>query len=365
VPLLEGASSRDAWTIKAEVLRERRVATRTVSVIPSAPPYDDSYESVPLSFGQVSVLHSMETVASDRQHEANLLLTVTLDHSRASPAGAAALIRSLIQRHDSLRSVLTATPNGPRQRIIDAAELDVRTKSGFNGSKNIEDWVRQPFDLYADLPMRALYDEGPSGKRLHVVLHHVACDGAALELVASELAALMSDAVSLDTAPTLRDLIASEQQLGREMTTKHWRGLLVEDEVTKILIDRESYAASERHEKAIKWEMPSADLLAWCQSNSLLPATPLLTSALLFSGLVRGDKYFGLSVIYANRTSSSLARIVNSMTQVLPVSVQMESTSTWREIFEAAQWAILRGSRRSRYDVSGSSYLSGVGLDRW
>ncbi|GAA1302390.1 non-ribosomal peptide synthase/polyketide synthase [Saccharothrix xinjiangensis] len=108
-----------------------------------------------------------------------------------------AALADVAGRHEALRTLLDHDVDGPRQRVLAEArpELAVRACDPEGLGDLLADLVARPFDLAADLPLRAaLVDAGDGDHVLLLVLHHAAADGWSLR-------PLLRD---LDTAYTAR-----------------------------------------------------------------------------------------------------------------------------------------------------------------
>ncbi|HMH90290.1 MAG TPA: amino acid adenylation domain-containing protein, partial [Streptosporangiaceae bacterium] len=101
------------------------------------------------------------------------------------------------ERHEALRTVFGADTDGvPYQQVLtgpDVALSVVRVTGDRAMRRRLADWiVRQaalaPFDLAVDLPIRATVAEiAPREHVLLVTVHHIACDGWSVRLLAEEV----------------------------------------------------------------------------------------------------------------------------------------------------------------------------------
>ncbi|BFU45410.1 amino acid adenylation domain-containing protein [Krasilnikovia sp. MM14-A1004] len=114
-------------------------------------------------------------------------------HGPLDRAALRAALTDLLNRHEVLRTVYPTDDGVPRQRVraVDAAPLAVHpgpvTGAALPGLLRAE--LTRPFDLAADLPVRAtLYALGPDTHVLLLVLHHIACDGWSLGPLGRDLA---------------------------------------------------------------------------------------------------------------------------------------------------------------------------------
>ncbi|MFD9060212.1 amino acid adenylation domain-containing protein [Kitasatospora purpeofusca] len=134
------------------------------------------------------------------------------------PAVLAAALTDVVARHESLRTVIAEQDGEPYQRIVPAAEAPVpfehRTAPAADPAAEVAAFADLPFDLAADLPLRALLlpagdgdqERGEAQEHLLVlVLHHIAGDGRSMEPLLRDLAAAYA-ARRDGTAPALRPL---------------------------------------------------------------------------------------------------------------------------------------------------------------
>ncbi|MFD5064793.1 amino acid adenylation domain-containing protein [Streptomyces sp. NPDC058394] len=116
-----------------------------------------------------------------------LRLDGTLDRTTLEAA-----LGDLLERHESLRTVFPESGGVPRQSVLAAAQLplDVRAVTPDNLGEALAAAVRRPFDLAAQLPLRAeLFELAPDRHVLTLVVHHIACDGWSLGPLWRDLAA--------------------------------------------------------------------------------------------------------------------------------------------------------------------------------
>ncbi|HKH45903.1 MAG TPA: amino acid adenylation domain-containing protein, partial [Thermoanaerobaculia bacterium] len=152
---------------------------------------------VPLSFAQERLwfLSRLEPESPFYNVPAAFFLTGGLD--------VPALARSLAEierRHEGLRTVFAATPEGPVQTVTppSAADLPVVDLSGLaelaregEASRLAGEEARRPFDLTAAPPLRlALLRLEARRHALSITLHHIAADGWSVGIFLAELSAL-------------------------------------------------------------------------------------------------------------------------------------------------------------------------------
>ncbi|MBF5002594.1 non-ribosomal peptide synthetase, partial [Nocardia sp. BSTN01] len=108
-----------------------------------------------------------------------------------------AALADVVGRHESLRTVLSATEGTPRQVIIPMERVvfgcDVVDATGWSRTRldaAVNEAARYPFDLATEIPLRAeLFDVSDQEHVLVIVMHHIAADGWSLRPLAADLGA--------------------------------------------------------------------------------------------------------------------------------------------------------------------------------
>ncbi|MFF6815491.1 amino acid adenylation domain-containing protein, partial [Streptomyces sp. NPDC012403] len=156
---------------------------------PAAGPRPDD---VPLSSAQRRLwfLHRFAEGATDGYH---MRVVLRLRGPLDLPALRAALA-DLTARHEVLRTVFPDVDGRPRQEILDAGSERARPEpeavrvAEADLTAELERTVRRPFDLAAEIPLRAaLFELGEDDHVLALVLHHIAADGWSFGPLAADL----------------------------------------------------------------------------------------------------------------------------------------------------------------------------------
>src|SRR6185295_11587553 len=146
----------------------------------------------------------------------NLAGEVALD-GPLHPVALAGALAAVAGRHESLRTALRDTPEGPRQCLLappaPAPALALADLSALPWQRGAQGAARlahalggRPFDLAREPGLRArLVRLAPLAHRLALALHHTAADGGSLGLLVGEVTEIYSAAVS-GRAPRLPEL---------------------------------------------------------------------------------------------------------------------------------------------------------------
>ncbi|MGO2037128.1 MAG: amino acid adenylation domain-containing protein [Brevibacterium sp.] len=144
---------------------------------------------IPLSYGQARLhfLNQLDTDASDYTISLAVRFSGDLD-----PEALGQALTNVIARHEILRTIYPTVDGSPVQQILppDASVglMEHRTTdSGAETTARMRDEAAVGFDLSRDLPIRAtLFTEGEE-RVLHLVMHHIATDGASLRPLTQDL----------------------------------------------------------------------------------------------------------------------------------------------------------------------------------
>jgi amino acid adenylation domain-containing protein len=169
-------------------------------------------DTVPLSYAQQRLwfLHQVEGVTATYNMPAALRLSGALD-----VAALRAALTKVAERHESLRTTFAVVAGQPSQRVRGTGELDalltVVDAAGLAAaeiSAQVSAHARRPFDLSAELPLRAtLLVTSPRESILILVVHHIAGDGWSMGLLARDVSVAYA-AYRAGTAPRFDPLPA-------------------------------------------------------------------------------------------------------------------------------------------------------------
>ena len=135
------------------------------------------------------------------------------DHSLAfDPQALAGTITELVRRHPALRTAIVHTADGPRQRVVPAAQvvpepvelLDLRDRPQ-RVTAEFAAAAARPFDLARPPLLRAVLARVAERHwRLCLTIHHIACDGRSVEILLADLAEIYPALAARRPAPADR-----------------------------------------------------------------------------------------------------------------------------------------------------------------
>jgi amino acid adenylation domain-containing protein/thioester reductase-like protein len=161
-------------------------------------------DAVPLSAAQQRLWFLDRLHGPSAQYNAPLALTLS------GPLDTEALrhsVADVADRHESLRTTFPVLDGQPYQRVLPQTPVvDVVECSPEDLADRLSEFGRRPFDLAADLPIRArLFAVGPEENVLLIVAHHIAVDGWSLSVLLRDLSAAYTARIG-DGTPDWPDL---------------------------------------------------------------------------------------------------------------------------------------------------------------
>ncbi|MBL1075547.1 non-ribosomal peptide synthase/polyketide synthase [Nocardia sp. 2] len=169
-------------------------------------------ERVPLSDAQqrmwfLNRYHWSETAAGPGAASDNIPLVLRLSGALDSAVLETAL-RDVVLRHETLRTVFPDGPDGPEQRIMPAAEVELlsarATEDEIPG--RVAELIGRGFDLTTEIPLRAaLFSASDTEHVLVLVVHHISADGFSLGPLATDFM-VAYQARRADAAPAWQPL---------------------------------------------------------------------------------------------------------------------------------------------------------------
>ena len=307
----------------------------------------------------------------------NISLAVRLTGELDERALAAA-VGQLFRRHEVLRTIYPATDGVPEQLILDpetdesAAGLLGVSDAGSEADVTalLTHDAERGFDVRSDLPLRArlirarVPGAGGSEWVLHLVMHHIASDGASLAPLVRDLSAAYESALPGSTRPPLAPLplqyadfsgwqrrqldgaggdVAGQSAM--EPKVEHWRRTLAGIPAELMLpADRRRPRESRQPGRQLKFRLDPAAVdglngLAAAQNSSLFMALHAGLAAFLHRAGAGDDLVIGSPT--AGRTDPALNDLVGFFVNTLPLRVSAAGDPSLRSMVSRSRESIL------------------------
>ncbi|GIH98658.1 hypothetical protein [Planobispora takensis] len=346
--------------------------------------------TAPLTWGQRAIWDTVrKTAPDDRYFNFGRILPVPGRAGPLSPERAAEMLGALVERHESLRTLMDAdgsgTPAGaagsgarildcaePYQALRDAGTIPLTVAAGDPG-RLLEELTATAFDYAAEWPLRAgLVVDG--GEVTHIVLAfcHLATDGLGAEVAVRDLRLLlMRGAVPGPPPPQPLDLARwQESGPGRrvaQIAAEHWEGEY--RRIPPTMFDRPSGEAADPPVWRAKLVSRAMDLAV--QRIAALHATSTSTVLLAFSSrLVSGVTGHGVCAmlpIVGNRFRGDTVNAVTTLSQegLFVLDSGRTDPGDTSGLLREARPAALRAYRSAYHDPRDRDRLTAaVGLER-
>ncbi len=255
-------------------------------------------------------------------------------------------LRSLVDRHEVLRSVMECSDTGEWRQVLRSAPLDILHRRGSSSSyrEDLRQLMSVPFDLESEYPLRVcFYDveaaEGDVIQRYVLLLfHHIACDGWSLEVLVRELAAYYEGGLgegSLDELPSLPvqycDYARWERNYLRgdllSEKVEYWRNCLSGHETLSLPLDSIRPAAPSYVGEAHHFSIPrslSDGLRRLSHEQGVTLYSILLSSVSVLLGKYSGQRDILTGSPYANRGHYQTSGLIGFFVNTLVNRVRLE-----------------------------------------
>ncbi|MFD6181651.1 condensation domain-containing protein [Streptomyces goshikiensis] len=304
-----------------------------------------------VTYGQLSVLRSLETHGPEHRSVANLISVWEVPFG----VGVAQVMDAwlqLVAAHESLRTTYDLSGPAPTQTVhryhpsrVAAVEL---AEDNFGEALRLgAEAAAEPIDIEAGLPWRAFVTTH-QGDALHLVtvIHHVAADNGALRVLEEQLGVLLEGG-TLGSVVQPLEMAQEQQEEPGTRSIRHWT------EVWDRLVpgDRDPGDASERRRASLY----SLEGLTAAQELSdrlkvSVQSVVLGVGALALSRLMRTEQVT-FALMAANRLTTRWVPLVSSLNQFAPVTITVDEEADPLEYLRACYVQCMTAYMNGCYDV--------------
>ncbi|WP_308167870.1 condensation domain-containing protein [Catellatospora tritici] len=304
-----------------------------------------------MTYGQLSVLRSLETHGPDHRSVANLISVWEVPFGVGTAQVMDAWLQ-LVAAHESLRTTYDLSGPAPTQTVhpyrpskVAAVEL---VEDSFEAAYRLAaESAAEPIDIEAELPWRAFVTTY-QGDALYLVtvIHHVAADNGALRVLEEQLGRLLDGGMLGPVVQPLEMAQAQHEESGSR-SLRHWTE--VWDRLTPA--DRDPGDRSERRRASLY----SLDGLAAAQELSdrlkiSVQSVVLGVGALALARLKRTEQVT-FALMAANRLDSRWVPLVSSLNQFAPVTITIDEQAHPLEYLRSGYLQCMTAYMNGCYDV--------------
>nr|WP_253774194.1 non-ribosomal peptide synthetase [Goodfellowiella coeruleoviolacea] len=311
-------------------------------------------DRLPLSYAQRGLwfLSRLEETTTTYNMPVSLRLTGALDRDALRAA-----LGDVVARHESLRTVFAEDADGPHQVVLPEATPELRVVPVDDETAlaaELRAAVGHEFDLTADPPIRAwLYALAPDEHVLLVLVHHIACDGWSMPLLARDLtaayAARAAGAAPDWAAPPVQyadytlwqqEVLGSESDPDSAISAQldYWRATLAGlPEEVRLPTDRPRPARPSNAGGAADFEIPAglhAALVELARKRNVSPFMVVQAAvAVLLSALGAGED-IPVGIPIAGRTDDAVTDLVGFFLNTLVLRTDLSGDPTFAELLD-------------------------------
>jgi amino acid adenylation domain-containing protein len=330
--------------------------TREEAIPPTA-----SMDMYPLSNAQarIWVLSQMDGGLAAYNMPLALELEGPLDEDKLEDA-----FRSVIARHESLRTCFVSVDGLPRQKILSAAdavfELSRKDLAGAPSPEAearllIQEEFARPFDLSRAPLLRAgVFRVAEHRRLLSLVVHHIVADGWSLAVLLRELQACYAGGPALPALPIqYRDY--SQWMAGRLAHDERafWKRTLAPPlPVLNLPADFPRPAVLGFAGAVERFPLPRAarlDLPGFCARQRVSPFMVLLAGVFALLRRYSGGEDFIIGVPVANRGRLELENQIGLYLNTVVLRVRVGRETTWYGLLDRVRAALLEAQEHQDY----------------
>ena len=316
---------------------------------------------VPLSFTQrgLWLVDQLEGTSAQYHIQLRFLLEGDLDVRALRNA-----IEAVVQRHESLRTVVELREQQPVQRILDAVpipfvQVDLSALSPSAREIEVERMVRQdalaPFALDRDSMLRpALLRLESSRYELLLTIHHIASDGWSQDVLLSEIGHFYRAELGRDSALAALPLQYADYAAWQrawleteelEEHTQYWIRQLADIPVTHTLpLDRPRQAKQDLAASTLRTRVSAPSMRALkvlCREER---ATLFMGLHALFAVLMArysGEQDIAVGSPVANREQAELAPLIGLFTNMVVLRSDVDATASFLDLLRQSRQTVL------------------------
>ncbi|MFI6744031.1 amino acid adenylation domain-containing protein [Nonomuraea sp. NPDC050451] len=295
-------------------------------------------------------------------------------HGALDQGALRAALRELSRRHSTLRTVVDPRDGGPVATVLGEPAglwVDEQPEDAFDMAT--EAFLRRPFDLASDLPLRALLLTSPDRHRLVLAIHHLAVDGRSTEIILTELGELYSallrgtpptaPATALGFADAVRWQARALDDDVLRRQTGFWQRYLAGTAPARLPIDVERGPAGVgRHrvrELSPGVRAGAEELARRCGTTSFVVLLAAFGSLL---GRWSGQRDICVGVPISRRDGPGSDAMVGFFINTVAVRIDLRGTRSFAELTArlGEEWALIQANA----DVPFDRVLAATGLER-
>lgn len=334
----------------------------------------DGIQGFPLSFSQERLwfMYQWEPESPAYNIPSIYEIPVEIDRFKLEQA-----LNMLVERHEILRTTYKAVEEETLQVVhpFDPITLEFFDLSGSletipGRRQEMEEMIKQravlPFRIDQELPIRAyLFTLGPKQHFLMLNIHHIACDGWSLGVMMNEIQqsykALIRNEQAL-LAP-LQVQYADFASWQRSFMTgdvldyhkNYWLDVFQgEIPVLELPTDKPRPPVKTSNGALLIRELPQGffdQLQKWCKEEDVTPYMMTLAAYAVLLYRYTGQKDLIIGTPVANRSHSQIEGNVGFFVNTLPIRIQLDETTTFREMVQQVKRITLEAQEHQDFPL--------------
>ena len=250
-------------------------------------------------------------------------------------------LSTLVHRHPTLRTAFVAVTGRVRPELREPQPVPVRRTNVAEEDLDalMTELVRVPFALDRPPLLRADVLRTPSRDITLLTFHHIACDGASVDLMVRELGALYTWSALAPLPVTYADYAAWQRarltDAEQERLLDHWRTRLAGVPALELPASRPRPAVASHRGRRELLRVPAGPahlLRALCRAEGVTLFMGLLAPLQVLLGRYADVRDVAVGTLVGGRSRAELDEVVGYFVNTVVLRTDLSGDPTWREL---------------------------------
>lgn len=270
------------------------------------------------------------------------------------------ILKEIVSRHETLRTVFELTDEGVFQVIKDTIDFELQSVSCKNVDEGIQKFI-QPFDLQnGPLFRAAVLSDANQTDYLIIDIHHIICDGVSQRNLFTEFLLLYNDRAPEALELQYKDFASWEQEftLSAEYTALREFWMNSFEDTIPVLELPELHTVTSETSKAgsnVVFQIDKAlisPVLEKLQEENVTSFSVLYTSFITFLSQLSGQEDFTVGIAASGRLQEEVQPLVGMFVKALPIRYKLALDKSFHTTAKEVNTYLAAAVSKQLYDLT-------------